>query len=197
LTTLGAKFDAVFKDEKLPPANEAAFHAVEQTLINHRWAFAYLAPRGIGPSQWSAEGAKLTHLKRSFILLGQTHDGMCAYDVHAAIGALGKVKSVQDRPLWLQSQRQMAGVTLAAAAFHPEIKRLDLHDLPSSLRQGPYFMNIQRYLDTPELVALVAENSQVVLYQDDTTGWEYPQRVGEKLGWDKKQFQLRAKPKAE
>jgi hypothetical protein len=196
LATLGSKFDKAFAEEKLPPADEAAFHSVEQTLTNQKWAFAYLAPRGYGPTQWNQNKTKQTHIQRRFILLGQTHDGMAAYDVRRGVQALRELAGIKDGQLWLQSQRQLAGVTLAASLFEPNIYRLDLYDLPSSLRNGPYFMNAERYTTTPELVALAAENSRVVLYQDEgeSKAWEYPQSVVEKLGWDAKQLQLRKKP---
>jgi hypothetical protein len=198
LATLGSKFDRAFAGIALPPADEQAFHSLEQTLTNHNWAFAYLAPRGIGNTQWTQDKTKLTHIRRRFILLGQTHDGMCALDVRRAASALRTIDGVKDAPLWLQSQRQMAGVTLAASLFVPEVARLDLYDLPASLQEGPYFMNAQRFLDTPALVALAAERSKVALYNgDDSTAWQYPQQVVEKLGWDKKQLQLRKKPMPE
>ena len=38
------------------------------------------------------------------------------------------------------------------------------------------------------------ERSKVVIYQDDDTGWEYPQAVAKQLGWDAKQIQIRKKP---
>lgn len=194
LATVGGKFDKVFSDYKLPPTDEAAFHSLEQTLTNHDWVFAYVAPRGVGPTAWTSDEKKATHIRRRFILLGQTEDGMRAWDVRRAIQGVRQLADLKDAPLWLQSHRQMAGVTLAASLFEPNIARLDLYDLPSALRDGPYFMNAERYLDTPTLVTLAAERSQVVLYGADSNAWKYPQQVVEKLGWDKKQFQLRANP---
>ena len=88
----------------------------------------------------------------------------------------------------------MAGVALYASLFEPDIKRLDLYDLPKTHRDGPIFLNVNRYLDMPQAVAMAAERSKVVLYQDDDAGWEYPQAVAEKLGWDAKQIQIRKKP---
>jgi hypothetical protein len=88
----------------------------------------------------------------------------------------------------------MAGNALYAAIFEPDVKRLDLTDLPTSHREGPIFFNVERFMDMPEAVAIVAEKSKVVLYQDASTGWEYPQAVAAKLGWDAKQVQLRNKP---
>lgn len=197
LAALGGKFDKAFANEQLPPASEAAFQGIEQTLTSHNWVFAYLAPRGYGPTLWNQNQTKQTHIRRRFILLGQTHDGMAAYDVRRAIQSLRELPGIGAGQLWLQSERQLAGVTLAASLFEPDITRLDLYDLPTSLRKGPFFMNAERYLTTPQLVALAAEKSRVVLYHGDEDGagaWAYPRGVLEKLGWDARQLQLRTKP---
>jgi dienelactone hydrolase len=197
LAALGGKFDKAFANEQLPPASEAAFQGIEQTLTSHNWVFAYLAPRGYGPTLWNQNQTKQTHIRRRFILLGQTHDGMAAYDVRRAIQSLRELPGVGAGQLWLQSERQLTGVTLAASLFEPDITRLDLYDLPTSLRKGPFFMNAERYLTTPQLVALAAEKSRVVLYHGDEDGaaaWAYPRGVVEKLGWDARQLQLRTKP---
>ncbi len=73
----------------------------------------------------------------------------------------------------------------------PGVKRLDLWHLPRSHRDGPTFLNVLRYLDTPAAVALAAERSQVRIYQADKTGWEYPAEVAKSLGWNEKQLQVR------
>ncbi len=85
----------------------------------------------------------------------------------------------------------MAGVVLYASLFEPRVVRLDLHDLPRSHRQGPHFLNVLRYLDTPSAVAMAAERSQVRLYQSGSDGWDYPRQVAEKLNWGKKRFSIR------
>jgi hypothetical protein len=193
LATLGpALTSGVGKTER--KADEKSYQSLRETLTNHDWAFAYFTPKGIGPTEWSQDEKKLTHIRRRFILLGQTEDGLRAWNVRRAIQGVRTIDGLAESPLWLQSQRQMAGVALAASLFEPNIARLDLYDLPHSLHDGPYFLNAQRYLDTPQLVTLAAERSRVVLYQDAASGWEYPSQVSEKLGWDAKQIQIRKKP---
>jgi hypothetical protein len=105
---------------------------------------------------------------------------------------LGKSWAPQN---WIQARGPMGGVALYASIYEPVIGRLDLYDLPKTHRDGPYFLNVSRYLDMPQAVAMAAERSQVVLYQDDETGWEFPQALAQKLGWDAKQIQIRRKPK--
>ena len=40
----------------------------------------------------------------------------------------------------------------------------------------------------------VSDNTRVVIYETEDGGREYPAGVMEKLGWDKKQLQLRKPP---
>jgi hypothetical protein len=195
---VGPQFPKVFAGAK-GKADEKEWESLAKTLAANDWAFIYFAPTGYGPTQWNQSDKAQTHLRRRYILLGQTHDAANVWDVRRAIRTVRTMYEMEgnkDVPLWLQSQRQMSGVALVASLFEPKIARLDLYDLPPSLHErGPYFFNIERILDTPQLIALAAERSRVVLYQEGEAGWDYSRRVVEKLGWEPKQFQLRAKPK--
>jgi hypothetical protein len=191
----GPQFPKVFGESKAK-ADEKEWDSLQKTLNANDWAFVYFAPTGYGLTKWNQTEKTQTHIRRRFILLGQTHDAASVQDVRRAVRTVRELyekEGLKDVPLWLQSQRQMAGVTLMASLFEPNIARLDLYDLPPTLHNGPYFFNVERYLDMPQLVALAAERSRVVLYKDADTGWEYPRQVAEKLGWEKK-VQLRKKP---
>jgi len=85
----------------------------------------------------------------------------------------------------------MAGVALYASLFEPEIARLDLHALPRTHVDGPHLLNVLKYLDISTAVSMAAERSTVVLYQSDTSGWDYPQSVARAMGWDAKRVQIR------
>jgi hypothetical protein len=196
LAKVGHKFEDTFPNVKLPPVDEAGYRELEQALTEQNVVHVYFAPRGYGPTLVNQDERAMTHFRRRFTLLGQTHDGMAAFDVRRAVQAVRKIDRFQEGKLRLQSQGQMAGITLAAALFEPDIEQLDLYDLPSSLRQGPFFMNAQRYLDTPELVALAAENTRVSLYQKEPTGWKFPQELAERLEWEAQQFQVHIAPAA-
>ncbi len=97
---------------------------------------------------------------------------------------------MRDVPLWLQASGTMDGITPYASLFEPEITRLDLHALPKTHRNGPIYMNVRRFLDMPQAVAVAAEKSRCVIYQQGDQGWDYPSAVAEKMNWQKR-FQLR------
>jgi len=168
-----------------------AFTRTESMLKRFKWGMAYTAPRGIGPTAWFANERKRVQVRRRFMLLGQTLDGMRTWDVIRSTGALRMVDGMKDVPLWMQGHRVMAGVTLYASLFVPDVTRIDLHHLPHSHRDGPIFLNVLRYLDTPQAVAMAAERSQVRIYQDTKSGWNYPLDVARELEWDGKQIVVR------
>ncbi len=90
----------------------------------------------------------------------------------------------------------MAGLALYASLFTPDVKRLDLWQLPRTHHDGPILLNVLRYLDLPQAVAMAAERSQVRIYQDGKLGWEFPIKVSRNLGWEPKQLQIRSLPVA-
>ena len=87
----------------------------------------------------------------------------------------------------------MAALSLYATLFESNVKRIDLHELPKSHRDGPALFNVLRVLDLPQTATLAAERSQVVIHQAEDGGWEFPAAVAKQLGWEK-QFQLRKPP---
>lgn len=180
---------------QLPAPDEKAHAELGQMFRQTRWAMAYVAPRGVGLSAWNQDPKKQVQNRRRFMLLGQTLDGMRVWDVRRAIQSVRSLPLLKTTPMWLQGERDMAVVALYASLFEPGVARLDLWSLPASHQQGPDFLNVLRITDIPQAVALAAERSKVRLYQAEKNGWEYPAAVGQKLGWDPKQIEVRELPK--
>jgi cephalosporin-C deacetylase-like acetyl esterase len=176
----------------LPAADDATFLERQNLLRSSNAGFAYLAPRGIGPTAWTQDAKKLPHIRRRFALLGQTVDGMRVWDTRRAVQALRSLKGYGAVPVSLVGQRDMAGIALYASLFEPNIAAVDLYQLPHSHREGPVFLNVLKVLDIPQTLAIVAERTEVHVYQKERTGWEYPAEIAFKLGWDGKQFQVRS-----
>lgn len=197
LATLKPSFAEELRTESLPDADEKAHGELKQMLASFKWGMAYIAPRGIGPTAWNQSEKKQTQIQRRFMLLGQTLDGMRVWDIRRAAQALRSVEGYQNVPLWMQGERQSAGLVLYASLFEPNVARIDLWQLPHSHREGPSFLNVLRFLDTPQAVAMVAERSQVRIYDDEANAWNYPQSVAQKLSWNAKQLQIRRASPAE
>ncbi len=192
--TMRAGFADQFADEAPAGGDADGWRSLASTLTGHNWGMAWIAPRGVGPTEWTRDERERTHIRPRFMLHGQTDDGMRVYDVRRAVQALRSLGSLREVPLWLQGERDAAGWALYASLFEPDIARLDLWSLPRSHREGPIFLNVLRFLDTPQALALAAERSRVRLYDADASAWQYPLAVAKQLGWDEKQIKIRPVP---
>jgi len=190
LTELGPAFKDAFAGEPMPPLNSALLEQNRRTLEFNGWTFAMIAPRGVGLTRipplpaGSKTRNETTDILRRFALLGQTLDGQRVWDVRRALAALRTLPEQNGVPLWLQGDRDMAGIVLYASLFEPEVARLDLWHLPYSHRQGPTFLNVLRYLDIPQAVAL-AFPRPIHIYTKEGTAtapWKWPLQLQEGLG---------------
>lgn len=117
---------------------------------------ALLLPRGIGPTAWTTEPRKAIHIRRRFMLLGQTVDGMRVWDIrrgiHAAADALAAPGNVE-----LAANRDMAVNALYAALFEERVGRLELEFMPPTHQAGPDYLNILKVLDLPQALVFARE----------------------------------------
>ena len=155
---------------------------------------AYVCPRGIGASAWTGDEKKQTQIRRRFMLLGQTADGMRVWDVRRAIQALGQIEEARGMAPSVGAIGPMAGIALYASLFEPRITDLHLFDLPTTHRDGPIFLNVLRYLDLPQAVALAAEHTDVSLRVPDAAAWQFPASVAKSLGWEPGRLSITATP---
>lgn len=179
----------------LPNSDEKAHAELVRMFEKNRWVMAYVVPRGMGPTAWGGDAKKQVQLRRRFMLLGQTLDGMRVWDTRQAARVLRTLPVMKEAPLWLQGEGDQAVTALYAALFEPGIARVDLWSLPATHMQGPDFLNVLRVLDVPETVALVGERTRVRIYGGNPSAWQYPQQVARKLGWSRAQIQVRELPR--
>jgi len=163
LSALYVGFADELQEEKPLEPNKDAFNNIQQMMKNNS-ALAYFAPRGIGLTAWNPDERKQTQIRRRFMLLGQTLDGMRVWDVRRAILTLRRIEMLKNKPLTLKGQRQMAGIVLYASLFEPDIAGLELWHLPDSHREGPVFLNVLRYMDIPDAVAMASERTEVRIH---------------------------------
>jgi hypothetical protein len=169
----------------VPNLDADRFVQNQKALAYHHWAFATLAPRGIGPTRWAEPGSPAeVHIRRRFPLLGQTLDGMRVWDVRRGIAALASLPELAGAPLWLQGQGDLAGIMLYAAIFEPRVARTDLWYPPASHRQGPIFLNVRRFLDLPQAIALIFPRLVRIQVKDEAeaAAWRWPEELQRALG---------------
>jgi dienelactone hydrolase len=180
------EFAAALTAERAVAPDALAPSQLPQRRVSGTNGLAFVAPRGFGLTAWSQDPKEQTHIRRRYMLLGQTLDGMRVLDVSLTIGMLRNLPGLSDVPISLTARRDLAGIALYAALFRPNIESVDVHDLPKSHRDGPDFLNVLRFLDLPQTVAMVAEKSHVVIHEKHDDGWEYPLAVAKKLNWTKR-----------
>ena len=162
-------------------ADEGEWNRLKGQLSDGR-ALLFLAPRGIGPSAWSGDERKQTQIQRRFYLLGQSVDGMRVFDICQAVRSLQNIEPLQNAQLTLAGRGPMAGNVLYAALFAHGIERLQLTDLPSTHRNGPYLLNVSQIWELPQAVAAAVERLPVELMGGEAAAWTYPAEVAELLG---------------
>ena len=173
-------------------ADAAAFAEERKMLLGTKWAMAYVCPRGIGAQNWAQfSPVKQTQLRRRFLLLGESVESGQVWDIQQAAAGLRGMPGFARVPLWLQSQKVMAANTLYASLFIPDVKRLDLHALPASQRDGPTYLNVLRHLDLPQAAALAAERATLAIYADDEQPWSFARQVATAMKWGEKRVQIR------
>lgn len=183
-----------YAEDKLPQPDEALVKGLREMHDSGECVMAFVAPRGVGPTAWNPSEKKQTQIRRRFMLLGQTLDGMRVWDVRRAMQALRSLDSAKDLPLVVQGERHAAGIALYASLFEPNVKRLDLRDLPRTHRDGPILLNVRRYLDVPQAAAMALERSEIVIYQADRDGWQYPADVAHALDWGEDRLKILQPP---
>ncbi|MDA7492782.1 acetylxylan esterase [bacterium] len=117
---------------------------------------AYVAPRGIGPTEWSDEAKKRTQIRRRFMQLGQTAAGMQTYDILRATLALQDFLETPDLQVSLEARNEGASWALFASLFMTNVKSLTLTDLSPRNRDAPDLLNISRLAEPPQIVLMQA-----------------------------------------
>jgi dienelactone hydrolase len=153
---------------------------------------ASLAPRGTGDAAWSGDDKKQIQVRRRFMLLGQTVEGMQVWDVRRAVQALQALPRTKGVPVRLEATGPMAGVALYASLFEPVVDEIQLHDLPGTHMRGPHFLNVLRVLDVPHALAMAAERARVRVDRTPGEGFEFATQAAQALRWSDEQLRFGA-----
>ena len=149
----------------------------------------WFAPRGLGVTAWSGTPQQKVHIRRRFMLLGQTLDGMRVWDIRRAMQALRSIKQLRGAPLYVNAGGEMAGNSLYASLFEAPVAGMQL-SVPRADKSWPDYLNVMRVLNTPQAIALAADRAKVQIWPDRETvlDWDYLKQVGAKLHWPADQF---------
>jgi dienelactone hydrolase len=176
---LGPAFAEALQTPDLKKRADAGFERNRFAAAGGKLAFAAIVPRGIGPTRWAAEGSpEELQFRRRFALIGQTLDGQRVWDVRRAVRAVQSV--VKPAKLTLHGDGMSGVISLYAGLFEPSVAGFDLWHPPTSHHTGPTFLNVLKYLDFRQAVAL-AEPRPVMLHVKNMTleyrVWDWPSTV--------------------
>jgi hypothetical protein len=182
--SMRALFPDALQDELNALDAPGSSAAPQQPLAEGDDVQVWLAPRGVGLGAWTQNPRKLVQIRRRFMLLGQTLDSMRVWDVRCGIQAarllperLGKL------PISLRADGAMGVNTLYAVLFEPEVNELEVTRIPESHCYGPDYLNVLRFMDIPQAVAMVADTTSVRLQAAAAEAWNYPIAIGALAGW--------------
>jgi cephalosporin-C deacetylase-like acetyl esterase len=152
----------------------------------------YFSPRGASAATWDQTPKKQTQHQRRHMLLGQTLAGQQVYDIRRAIQALHTVPELKDAKVTLTAEGPMAALCVYAAIYEPSVDRLVLKNMPASHMPkeaeskdyAPALLNVLKYLDLPQAVAMAAERATIEIQDDEPAKWQYPSDVAKALGWE-------------
>jgi hypothetical protein len=163
--------------ESGPPAPNAG--AVERGEL----AILMLAPRGIGPTASTASAADQNELRRRYLLLGQTVDGMRVWDIRRAVEAVRSAEYFTGQPLHLTGVRDQAVNALYASLFIDGLAGVELIAPPASHMKGPDYLNVLRFLDVPQAAAMAAARQPVKWRDANPDDWSWTTQAARQLGW--------------
>ena len=124
-------------------------------------AQAYFAPRGVGLTAWSGDTKKLTQIRRRFMLLGQTLDGMRVWDIRRTVQMIHFVREADSAKVDLSASRPMAVNAGFASCFEPGARLMITNILLLPEATQPDYLNVLKVVDFPEVLAMaVADREQ-------------------------------------
>lgn len=124
-----------------------------------------------------------TQSRRRYMLLGQTEDGMTVWDIGRAVAALRAPELFGAKPVHLQGTRHQAVNALYASLFMEGIASLEMIAPPATHHNGPDYLNVLRFLDVPQAVALAAERTPVKITRGNPDDWSWTTNAARTLGW--------------
>ncbi|MFO1489171.1 MAG: alpha/beta hydrolase family protein [Verrucomicrobiota bacterium] len=126
-------------------------------------ALAWFAPRGVGMTAFSGDEKAQTKIRRRFMLLGQTLDGMRVWDIRRAVQAVHFVRADDKGKIELAANGIMAVNALYAGLFEPNVRQLELVALPKSHVDGPDYLGVLKVCDIPQVIDWVKAGATVDL----------------------------------
>lgn len=123
-------------------------------------AQAFFAPRGIGLTAWSGDERKHTQIRRRFMLLGQTLDGMRVWDIRRAVQMINSVRDSDSARVDMSSSAVMAINAGFASLFEPGARVLPTQELLAPEANQPDYLNILKVMNFAQALELAGAEAK-------------------------------------
>ncbi|MFP4172715.1 MAG: alpha/beta hydrolase [Candidatus Hydrogenedentota bacterium] len=183
MASMAAEFGGVLPEYPGVEPDPEQFQQSVQLLEASNAVWAVLTPRGVGPAAWAEpDSSDAVHPRRSFPILGQTLHGQQVLDILRTLEFLREHGIAADRPINVFAREEKAALALYAAALDGNVDSLRLENLPASHHEGVELLNVMRFMDMPQALALALEHSEVHADTAEPAAWSYAQDVAALLG---------------
>jgi cephalosporin-C deacetylase-like acetyl esterase len=145
--------------------NEAEWIKWAAGLYDKNQIHVWFAPRGVGPTAWSDKEPELTHIKRRFLLLGESWEITQLGDILSALEFLRQKPEMNEARYEFHAEGAMSALCLYAAASGAQVEALRLTNTPASHKDdaAPIIPGILRFGDLSQVLAVARQNSRIIL----------------------------------
>lgn len=144
----GAELAAELAAGPAPTADASVFAALKQQLAagapTNPAALAFIAPRGLGLTAFSSDDKARTKIRRRFVLLGQTLDGMRVWDIRRAIQLVHFVREGDSARLGITGSGAMFPLAGLASCFEPNAQLRANSPGTEAAPAAPDLLNLDR-----------------------------------------------------
>lgn len=130
----------------------------------------YVPTRGIGPTRWSGDKHEQTQIQRSFMLLGQTLDGMRVWDVCRAVQAVRQIFEISPENTSLRLTFSGNGtfglIACYASLFEPKINTIGMSEplMTAIQNHPPTLLNVDRLVPFKSVLAILERRGTLVYH---------------------------------
>jgi hypothetical protein len=140
-----ARLKTIFE---VKPRNPAS--AVAEPPVNYA-AYAFFAPRGVGLTAWSGNEQRQISIRRRFMLLGQTLDGMRVWDIRRAVQLIHFVREADAAKVDVSASGVMGFNARTATLFERGARFLPSKEMLLPNGSEPDYLNGQRFVNVNAL----------------------------------------------
>lgn len=158
-------------------------------LLGGEIAVVYFHPRGLMPSPARPSEKEQVQIRRRYMLLGQTEDGMRVWDIQRAVAALRRPEMFGSIPIVLSASPQQSVNALYASLFIDGLASVELIAPPATHMKGPDYLNVLRFLDVPQAATMAAERQPLKLTGANPDDWSWTTKTAQQLGWPGERLQ--------